>query len=143
MGLIDKERCINIEKELDKTFIPISFSKTNKPLDLAEALYKFFIKTHATYQVKNGEISNEQCSTRRARSIEDLYLLCKNYYNYISVRKLTEVVNGLVDIKILSTHFCHVVKRQVHVAQNVNTTTGNIASYLDSIDFNPKCKKDE
>jgi hypothetical protein len=100
--------------------------KNSKPIDLAEVFHRYFVLRQPTY-VADG---TSQCSSGRARSIEDCYMLCRSYFPKISYIKLQARVESLYG-QFLTHSFCSTVEREVHSPNNVAISLEQIRTFLE------------
>lgn len=119
-----------VEKYLKK-FLPIALKV--RPKSLAELVHRLFYQKEATYRLVGSTIGRFVCSQGRARSIEDLYLLCRTYYPKMTLQDCQTVVRELYGYgKTQLTHNkCTVINRIVHHPINRSTSASDLKSVID------------
>lgn len=127
-----------IQESLDKDTNKIQIIDLPRVYDLAQLMRHFFIEHKQTTYASNN---TTQCSAKRHRSIEDLYLIAKNYFPGITLEKCANATEKLYK-NILGHHFCSTVKRIVHWPTRIDITAIDIRIQLGELNVkNPQYKK--
>jgi hypothetical protein len=104
----------------------LRFAKGNGAVtDLADLLDKYYVKAFQTFNVEGGE----QCSSNKARSIEDAYLLAKTYFPEITYAQVAQATRALWK-DVLKHGFCGTVERTVHNKAYADVGKENILEAL-------------
>lgn len=107
------------------------------PENLLDAYYKLIVRKESTYYLKN----KMHCSAHRYRTIEDLYIINRTYFNYT----LQDVVNFVNDFEKSSKNlkerefmnsYCGVVKKNTYRWANVFCYSNNYKEYYKQITGN-------
>lgn len=106
-------------------------SKIFHPIDLAELVKKLMIEKSATiYVYPNRKVFH--CDSDRSRSIEDLYMVLKNYAPSVTYEQISKIIEKLrkYESHVLTHHYCGTVKREVHGPQKLLVRIEHIREVL-------------
>lgn len=103
--------------------------------DLAEVVHKLLVKRYETFlRLEKGY--KHHCYAHRARSIQDLYLVAKNYKHDLTYEQLYNIIQQIRTpncsdrVKILNFGYCYTTRREVHSPMNLSITEDKVREVL-------------
>lgn len=108
--ILKYEKYLNSKPTYDLRTSPNSIL-IHVPNDLNEFLRHFFKEYNNKYITYQG--SNIICKQNRRRSVEDIYLICKNYLPDVTLDDVLRNLVSLIDEDFLSTSKCSDINRYV------------------------------
>lgn len=93
-----------------------------KIITLASVLWRMIVKReHTYYETAPGQQSH-QCDGHRARSVEDMYSVAKNYVKKEVTREDVEkAIEKLIKANLITQSFCSTINRRVHNTRSLTT----------------------
>lgn len=93
-----------------------NFTPTKEPFpQFVNNLINKYLKEHDTYYKNTNLI---QCLACKARSLGDLWLICKSYYPNITLRKLKKVLVILTEDGNIGSLHCGNIDKRTYYAKN-------------------------
>ena len=139
-----------IQNRLDTKKMPLVFAKHIIINTLGDVIYNLFLcgRNRNTYH-KYSKGALRQQRTGNARSVEDCYLIAKEYLPGITLEKVHNAMKSLYDIgrSSLSLHvnYCNNVKRYVHSKNyyELCEDSVDINNHLNKLDLNYEIQAEE
>jgi len=113
-----KERIEEIQRTLDteQELKPIRLEKTRKrrPGDLSDFLYKFFTDYNEERCTINAKTREEHCDVGRRRSLNDIYRICRYYYDCTLPEVVRVLHKELLKMGGFVSSYCHCINKRVY-----------------------------
>lgn len=122
-----------LEKRLNNRKSKVVINDARDIKDLAEIIHNLLVNKKSTIAVHDsGE--RLHCPSGRARSIQDCYLVAKNYFPSITYLELHKAVVKLYP-SVLTTRYCYTVGRIVHYPSRMGLSKNTVRKELGKLNI--------